>query len=319
MRATPRKYQCLLSLPRRYLVIHDDEGNPSVIDILAPLPQARTSRSDITLHFYSQDNPNDAEDLSMDMSEVFASPNYDPSRLNVFIVHGWANDHFSEVNTVIREAFIDAMDVNVFVVDWGGPAGGSYRNAVANVPRVGTFLGEYIGELQEIFGLDPEDFLLVGYSLGAHVAGRAGSLLNGSVGTIVGLDPAGPLYWFTGPRNRLDPTDAQFVQVIHTNDYILGYAGNLGTVDIRPNGGGYQPGCGFDFTGSCSHSRSYLYFAESLISGGFTAWRCSSYSAFTSGACFSNWVTRLGGVLIDTSAFGSYYLDTNRQSPFSQD
>lgn len=32
-----------------------------------------------------------------------------------------------------------------------------------------------------------------------------------------GLDPAGPLYRGTAPSERLDPTDAQFVDVIHSD------------------------------------------------------------------------------------------------------
>lgn len=38
----------------------------------------------------------------------------------------------------------------------------------------------------------------------------------------VGLDPAGP--FFTGMKTvvRLDPTDAQFVEVIHSNTGLLG-------------------------------------------------------------------------------------------------
>ena len=45
----------------------------------------------------------------------------------------------------------------------------------------------------------------------------------------IGLDPAGPYFENTDPRVRLDPTDAQFVDVIHTDgthNLLLG----LGTI-----------------------------------------------------------------------------------------
>jgi len=49
---------------------------------------------------------------------------------------------------------------------------------------------------------------------------------------------------FAGPESRLDPTDAEFVDVIHTCGGTLGYKGALGHADFYPNGGSaIQPGC----------------------------------------------------------------------------
>ena len=56
---------------------------------------------------------------------------------------------------------------------------------------------------------------LIGHSLGAHVAGYAGERVEG-LGRITGLDPAEPLFQGMPAFVRLDPTDAQFVDVIHT-------------------------------------------------------------------------------------------------------
>lgn len=36
-------------------------------------------------------------------------------------------------------------------------------------------------------------------------------------GVLLGLDPAGPYFEGTPPEVRLDPTDADFVDVIHSN------------------------------------------------------------------------------------------------------
>jgi Lipase len=52
--------------------------------------------------------------------------------------------------------------------------------------------------------------------LGAQVAGYAGQGVA-KLGRITGLDPAGPLFQYTPPHVRLDPTDAQFVDAYHTN------------------------------------------------------------------------------------------------------
>jgi len=56
------------------------------------------------------------------------------------------------------------------------------------------------------------------------------------------LDPAKPLYDSKGPGKRVDKSDADLVQVIHTS--ILGLEKSIGDADFYPNGGKKQPGCG---------------------------------------------------------------------------
>ncbi|XP_018330867.1 pancreatic triacylglycerol lipase-like [Agrilus planipennis] len=302
---------------RRFITLYDDQGRPEVFDRLAPLPETFVSKSDLTLYLYTRANPSTPVRLQLNVNEVASVRNFDRSKLNVFVIHGWTNNYQSNCNSAVMPAFLQALDVNVFVVDWSGPAGGKYTSAFSSVPKVGKLLGTFIESLQSTLRLGASQFLLVGHSLGAHVAGCAGAAVNGNIGIIVGLDPAGPGFLSSNTNNRLDPTDAQFVQAIHTNTLLLGYSGNLGNVDIRPNGGRSQPGCGTDVTGSCSHSRSYQYFAESVASGGFTAWACSNYREFSRGSCETNAKTALGGANIDVSASGEFFLETNSRSPYS--
>lgn len=61
---------------------------------------------------------------------------------------------------------------------------------------------------------------------------------------MTGLDPAFPLYNFGGSQTRLSTSDANFVDVIHTDGGILGFPWPLGHADFYPNGGiPLQPGC----------------------------------------------------------------------------
>lgn len=70
--------------------------------------------------------------------------------------------------------------------------------------------------------------------------------------TILGLDPAQPYFENTDPLVRLDPSDALFVDVIHSDAsgalaLGLGLFQPIGHVDFYPNGGYEQPGCDNSF------------------------------------------------------------------------
>ena len=71
---------------------------------------------------------------------------------------------------------------------------------------------------------------------------------NKSISNQSGLDPAEPYFQYTVPAVRLDPSDANFVDVVHTDvaSIISGGFGmnqTCGHVDFYPNGGINQPGC----------------------------------------------------------------------------
>ena len=107
---------------------------------------------------------------------------------------------------------------------------------------------------------------------------------GGQLGRITGLDPSGPLFYSVTTADRLDSSDAQFVDVIHTAGHWVGSYGALdnvynaiiqqigyhqqsGHVDIWPNGGSApQPGCQHreSLDMSCSHFRSWQLFIESI-------------------------------------------------------
>ena len=62
---------------------------------------------------------------------------------------------------------------------------------------------------------------VVGHSLGAHLAGfmakRVQELGLGKLQRITGLDPAQPFFDLAGPNARIDKSDAEFVDILHTN------------------------------------------------------------------------------------------------------
>lgn len=64
--------------------------------------------------------------------------------------------------------------------------------------------------------MDPKKVHMIGHSLGAHTAGYAGERIEG-LGRITGLDPAEPYFQGLPYFVRLDHTDADLVDVIHTD------------------------------------------------------------------------------------------------------
>ncbi|NWX24339.1 LIPR3 protein, partial [Aegotheles bennettii] len=138
-------------------------------------------------------------------------------------------------------------NINCIAVDWKDGAKGTYVSAVNNIRVVGAEIAYFIKTLQNISRYSPSEIHLIGHSLGAHTAGEAGRRTQG-IRRVTGLDPAGPYFEGTSPEVRLDPTDADFVDVIHSNAAHFPVAGlgiynTSGHLDFYPNGGSVMPGC----------------------------------------------------------------------------
>uniref|UniRef100_A0A6P7GIA5 Pancreatic lipase-related protein 3-like isoform X2 n=1 Tax=Diabrotica virgifera virgifera TaxID=50390 RepID=A0A6P7GIA5_DIAVI len=197
-------------------------------------------------------------------------------------------------------------------------AGKNYISAKNSVTRVGLYVAGFIKQLKENFGIRLEKVKFVGHSLGAHICGNSGAALGGKVDRIVGLDPAGPLFTVKNIDNRLDRSDAKFVQVIHTNGGTLGFRLAMGHAEYFPNEGESQPGCRWDMIGTCSHSRAYAYYSESLLRN-FYARRCTDFKHYKKGNCNivdANDFSAMGRFKVDYNARGSYYLLTNSKPPY---
>uniref|UniRef100_A0A182YQD6 Lipase domain-containing protein n=1 Tax=Anopheles stephensi TaxID=30069 RepID=A0A182YQD6_ANOST len=209
----------------------------------------------------------EAHRLELGNRESLVSSAFSPDRPTRIVVHGWQNSKSSPIAESIRDTYLLLWDYNVIVVDWSACSmHWNYVRAVGCVPVVGQSLAQLLDELQQHTGLAMESVYIVGHSLGAHVAGIAGKMIQtGQLHTIIALDPALPLFSIRQPENRIGPQDAMYVEVIHTNGGLLGFLHPIGTADFYPNGGTHQPGCGLNVVGLCSHSRAWELFVESLL------------------------------------------------------
>lgn len=129
------------------------------------------------------------------------------------LIHGWGSDIESFFLVDGTAAYLESSDLNViwFVVDcllsnfpmifvsksvdWSlGAQTINYVAAKNRVEPVGRLLGDFIDFLHENNAMRFEDLIVVGYSLGAHLAGFSGKgARRGRISTIIGLDPANPL------------------------------------------------------------------------------------------------------------------------------
>nr|XP_009688799.1 PREDICTED: lipase member H [Struthio camelus australis] len=243
----------------------------------------------VKLMLYTRQNPNCAEQLNSTASKYL-----DITKKTTFIIHGyqltgspplWIPD--------LVHLLLSVEDMNIILVDWNrGATTLIYSNASRNCKKVAEILKKLIDGML-IDGASLDSFHMIGVSLGAHISGFVGQMYEGKLGRITGLDPAGPLYRGKMPTERLDPTDAQFVDVIHSDTDGLGYREALGHIDFYPNGGTDQPGCPQTiFSGlqyfKGDHQRSVFLFTSSLKkSCNITAYPCDSYRNYRNGQCTS--------------------------------
>ncbi|XP_025195372.1 lipase member H-like isoform X2 [Melanaphis sacchari] len=169
---------------------------------------------------------------------------WDPSKKNVIIIHGFNGTESKTPMTIIRNAYLNRKDYNVFTVDWEPltffPC---YLSSLSNTRLVAQCTAQFYAHLT-YSGASAYDIHCVGHSLGAHICGMISNHLTHRQHKIIGLDPARPLVDRYGSAEfRLTRDDATVVQVIHTNAGFLGETPQVGHVDFCVNGGRLQPSC----------------------------------------------------------------------------
>ncbi|XP_014216720.1 inactive pancreatic lipase-related protein 1-like [Copidosoma floridanum] len=243
---------------------------------------------DILFFLYTRGNGENYQKLMVGDTKLLEQSSYNISRPTKLITHGWTANGFQESCALPRRGFLSHGDYNVIVVDWSTYSKTEYTIAASRVKATGQYVSEMIKFLVNK-GSDIKQMSLVGHSLGAHIMGLAAHELSPKVAHLVGLDPARPGFELNNVEGRIHHTDADHVEIIHTNAGGLGFGFYIGDVDYWPNGGARQPGCGEDMSGSCAHGRAYMYYAESLENPDlWYAVKCNLYARFVIGKCNGN-------------------------------
>ncbi|KAJ8718519.1 hypothetical protein PYW08_002756 [Mythimna loreyi] len=265
-----------------FIKFPDGEGIMHNVDLESPiqlpiLEEVNRHPANNEYLLYTRRNPTSSQSLEINNAASIENSYFNPDLPTVVIAHGWLSDQESDINPVIRDAYLGKHDVNVIVLDWRRLASANYMTAVQGVPAVGRGLGQFLAFLNSITGAPFDQMHLIGFSLGAHLVGNAGRELRGRVARVTALDPAGPL-WDVNP-DRVNFSDGIYVEAIHTDGGYtvggLGIGSDVGSADFYVNGGVSQPGC---LTNSCNHNKSWRYFAATV-----------SYDHIIGNQCFSQW------------------------------
>ncbi|MEM7757599.1 MAG: hypothetical protein AAF298_05650 [Cyanobacteria bacterium P01_A01_bin.40] len=173
---------------------------------------------------------------------LWSEKSIEPTADTYVITHGYLSSSSENwVNNLAQEIQQLDPESNIILTDWSEAAASlNYFSAVADTEDVGNLLANWLVAAD----INPEQTQLIGHSLGAHASGIAGDVYEDitgrSIGTIVGLDAAGPAYedslFFEGKSDsqRLDATDAERVVAFHTSD-TFGYDDPLGLLDLYVN------------------------------------------------------------------------------------
>jgi len=318
-----------------------DEGPFNYLDMLpSPPEEIRT-----VFYLYTLKNKEIPQVLEYNNITTVSQSNFNASAPTKIIIHGFGSSCNKIWPREMRLSFLAVEDCNVICVDWAaGAVDPNYVRAAVNTRLVGKQVALLIDSINNEGITINNNTHLVGFSLGAHVSGFVGKELK-NLSRITGLDPAGPLFEGYSPKVRLDKTDADYVDVIHSNgdSLIIGGLGAwepIGHVDFYPNGGRAQRGCQnlligglYDFIYSystknesyrylCNHRRAYKLFTDSISPKcKFTAFPCDSYEKFESGQCFTcnsevGECGELGYRSNQSPGRGSLYLLTREEEPF---
>ncbi|RZF45329.1 hypothetical protein LSTR_LSTR010416 [Laodelphax striatellus] len=307
----------------KWMLLPDGKGDVGVAILSGLEPKSTNQVENVEFYLYSRHNPNRAEKRTMNASCLPVFKYFKAARPSKFLIHGFGDSvQDSIMYPILKDAFLLKGDYNIFLVDWSELAATPwYNRAMQNTEQVARQAATLIDHLARSTGSETSTFHLIGFSLGAHVAGMIGQFVkSGKIKRITALDPAQVLFTGVEKNKRLDENDAILVEVVHTSGGYLGFQDTIGHRDIFPNGGSWpQPGCFLDYAAVCSHRRAYYYYGEAVRNKkGFRAIPCSNWPDFMAGSCKNNIENsfELANDHNTKKYRGKYFMNTNSEEPF---
>ncbi|XP_043643607.1 phospholipase A1-like isoform X1 [Drosophila teissieri] len=271
----------------------------------------------LRMHFYlfKREFPECGREVNFSIERKWKHCGFNASLPTRLMIHGWMSQSRGSFNRDVKNAYLKKGEYNVIVADWSSSSANiNYFSVVKLIETFGAQLAQFIRDLNRRFGADFDNMYLVGHSLGAQIAGSAGKRLKpNQVNTIFALDPAGPKFRHRGTEFRIDPSDAKFVESMHTSAN-FGFRRPTGNATFYPNYGAFQLSC---YYLGCSHIRSYQMFAESINSAlGFWGTPCIRDNSRWQCDQSQRQSIQMGGEP-SIHKEGIYYVKTSASDPFA--
>ncbi|XP_011139807.1 pancreatic lipase-related protein 2 isoform X2 [Harpegnathos saltator] len=262
----------------------------------------------IEFYLYTRDTQQDPVLLDVRNFNSLRNSKFNKSHSTKIIIHGFGGGRNLAPSTDLRDAYFKRGHYNIIIVDYGSLV---REPCLAQIQWGPDFCSQCVAQLVKYLrdhprGTRVENIHVLGYSVGAHIAGLIANYLpDDKLGRIT------------------DETDAHFVDVIHTGAGILGQWGPNGHADFYVNGGSSQPGCATSSilqTLSCDHTKVTPYYIESITTKkGFWAAPCANLFSYLIGWCNPKKEEYiLMGEDSPHTARGIFYLSTNARRPYAR-
>ena len=113
--------------------------------------------------------------LHFNDAESLRNSHFNKSRPTRFLIHAFLEDGGNNINLGTSRELLINYDSNVVFVDWSaGSLTINYPAARNRVGAVASLVAQYMDFLDEQNALDWSRLTVIGFSLGAHIAGLAG-------------------------------------------------------------------------------------------------------------------------------------------------
>lgn len=211
------------------------EFGPCLLHYLEPC-----TKNTIQFYLFTSSRPQ-AAPILLDIDNPIVPKYFNFSHQMKLIVHGFAGNwdfnatksirngenmalyweiHLKKKKSFFFAAYLSKPDINLMVADWGHLAKyPCYPSAAFNTRQAGACIAQFLEKLEDNSAgkFNPSAVHAIGFSLGSHVVAFTSNLLenrtNESFQRITGLDPALPFFATTNDEWKLDPSDADFVDV----------------------------------------------------------------------------------------------------------